>query len=80
MKLFGNFIAINKHIIQIIFNFQLNITFKESLTEIFEYPSYESSLASPDSNTTSILNAKNTSIGGSFGKYQKILLEIEYFF
>ena len=49
--------------------FQLTITFKESLTEVFEYPSYESSLASPESNATSILNAKNTSIGGSFGKF-----------
>merc|ERR1711899_166585 len=46
---------------------KLTITFKESLTEVFEYPSYESSLASPESNATSILNAKNTSIGGSFG-------------
>lgn len=46
---------------------KLSISFSESLTEVFEYPSYESSLASPESNTTSILNAKNTSIGGSFG-------------
>jgi hypothetical protein len=47
---------------------KLNISFKESLEEIFEYPSYESSLSSTESDTaTSILNARNTSIGGSFG-------------
>ena len=60
--------------------FQLSISFSESLTEVFEYPSYESSLASPESNTTSILNAKNTSIGGSFGKCQYVYIHFNHLF